>query len=95
MRNIPITEETTRIASRLIWFKTPEKALNDPYTFLAYVMTNGTLQDISTIKKILGMAVFEETLMHMPAGIMDERSWVYWNTICGKSPSPPLPQRNL
>lgn len=95
MFNIPITTETTHIASRLIWFKTPEKALQDPYNFLAYVMKNGTLQDIITIKKLLGMSVFEETLDHMPPGIMDKRSWVYWNIMCNKSPDTPLPTRNL
>lgn len=95
MPDIPITPETLHIASRLVWFKTPEQALNDSHTFFAYVMKNGTLQDVETIKKLCGMSAFEETLEHMPPGIMDQRSWVYWNVLCDKSPDTPLPERNL
>jgi len=95
MIKIPITEETKYIASCLIWFKPPEDALNDPYTFLAYVMRNGTLPEVTTIRNILGLSAFEEALDHMPPGIIDKRSWVYWHTLCDRTPIPPLPQRFL
>ena len=95
MFKIPITDETKKIAANLVWFKTPESALNDTYTFLAYLMKNGTLPEVTTMKKLLGMEAFEEVLSHMPLGIMDKRSWVYWNTVLNKSPDTPLPQRDL
>jgi len=98
MIKIPITNETKKIAANLIWFKTPEEAINDTYTFMAYLMKNGTVSEVATIKKHLEvkvMTAFEETLSHMPPGIMDKRSWVYWNTLFNRSPNTPLPQRNL
>lgn len=93
MLKIPHTPETERVAQRMIWFKSPAEALNDPYTFMAHVMTYGNLEDILTIKKVLGLSAFKETLHHVPPGIMDEKSWNYWNLIVGEYPPPPLPKR--
>ena len=95
MLKIPHTPEIEKVAQRLIWFKSPKEALNDPYTFMAHVMTYGTLEDVLTIKRTLGLGVFKEALHHTPPGIMDKKSWNYWNLVVGDYPPPPLPTRHI
>ena len=34
-----------------------------------------------------------EALEQAPPGIMDERSWAYWNAVTGRYPVPPMPRR--
>jgi hypothetical protein len=36
---------------------------------------------------------FQEALEHAPPGIIDKRSWAYWNVMFGRYPAPPMPQR--
>jgi hypothetical protein len=36
-----------------------------------------------------------EVLDHAPPGIIDARSWAYWNSKMGRYPPPPLPVRSL
>jgi hypothetical protein len=36
-----------------------------------------------------------EALDKAPPGIIDPRSWAYWNAIMGRYPTPPLPTRNF
>jgi hypothetical protein len=38
---------------------------------------------------------FREALDRAPAGIIDPRSWAYWNSKMGRYPAPPLPKRRL
>ena len=83
------------LAPRVIWFEPPEKALADPVRFLAYVMTYGTAKDIAVIKRYLDLNDFREALEHAPPGIIDARSWAYWNTVVGRYPVPPMPQRRF
>lgn len=95
MLEIPLTPDLKNVARRLIWFREPSKALQDPYTFLAHVMTYGTLEDVLVVKSALGLAAFQEALDHMPPGIMDPKSWSYWHLITGKYPAPPMPARRI
>lgn len=95
MIEIPLTPALKNVARRLIWFKEPNKALQDPYTFLAHVMTYGTVEDVLVVKRTLGLAAFQEALEHMPPGIMDPKSWSYGHLITGKYPAPPMPARKI
>jgi hypothetical protein len=92
---IPKTEELLQIAKRLLWFCSPEEALEQPTLFIAHVMTYGTIKDILVVEDNLGKEAFEHTLDQAPAGVFDARSWAYWNLICNRRPTPPLPTRNL
>lgn len=47
---IPLTPEMLHIARRMVWFQKPEEALKHPYTFMAHVMTYGTVEDIIVVK---------------------------------------------
>ena len=36
-----------------------------------------------------------EALDRAPPGIVDPRSWAYWNNVLGRYPAPPMPKRAL
>jgi hypothetical protein len=38
---------------------------------------------------------FREALDRAPPGIIDPRSWAYWNSKMGRYPPPPLPKRHF
>jgi hypothetical protein len=78
-----------------VWFEEPEKALADPIRFLAYLMTYGTPDDIAVVHRHVGDDGFREAIENAPPGILDERSWAYWNAMAGHYPTPPMPQRNF
>jgi hypothetical protein len=58
-------------------------------------MTYGTSDDIAVVRRYLGLEDFREALERAPPGIIDERSWAYWNTMTGRYPVPPMPQRHI
>ncbi len=95
MKPIPVTPETADIARRIIWFEPPEQALADPIRFMAYAMRYATHEDMKAIRCHVSEEDFREALDKAPPGIIDSRSWAYWNSKMGRYPAPPLPERNL
>ena len=95
MLKIPHTKDLQKVAQRMVWFKSPHDALDDPYTFMAHVMTYGTLKDVIVVKKSLGIDSFKEALDHLPPGIMDETSWHYWSIMMDRYPVSSLPERTF
>ena len=95
MKAIPLTPETEQIARRIVWFETPEEALGNPIRFLAYAMAYATHEDMKTLRNHVSDADFEEALKNAPPGVIDPRSWAYWNSKMGHWPPPPLPQRQF
>ena len=95
MNPLPRSAELMALAPGVIWFEAPERALADPVRFLAYLMTYGTAEEIAVVRRYLTLSDFREALDHAPAGIMDERSWAYWNVMTGRYPVPPMPRRQL
>lgn len=93
--HIPKTPEILAVAKKVVWFKEPEKTLENPYHFLAYLMTYGLPEDVITVQKYLTLKHFKEALEHAPAGVFDQRSWAYWNLMCHRYPPPEMPQRPL
>ena len=90
MKPLPHNADLLSLAPRVVWFEPPERALAEPVRFLAYVMTYGTLQDVAVIRRYVQLDDFREALEHAPPGIMDERSWAYWNAMTGRYPVPPM-----
>jgi len=95
MKSIPLNPETETVARRLVWFESPEEALADPVRFLAYAMARATHEEMKVIRQYVDDADFLEALEKAPPGIVDRRSWAYWNSKMGRYPAPPAPQRRL
>ena len=87
---LPRAPELLRVARRVIWFEEPERALADLLQFLAHVMVFRTVEDLKALRGIVGKHEYREVLEQAPRGIF-ERSWAYWNLVCGRNPAPPLP----
>lgn len=95
MTPIPLNPETEALARRIIWFEPPVQALADPIRFMAYVMTHATPEDLSVLRRYVSDDDFREALDNAPPGIIDPRSWAYWNVRFGRYPPPPMPRRHL
>jgi len=95
VKNIPLTPQMLDVAPRIIWFEAPERALADPVRFMAYAMTYARHEDMRLIREHVSDQDFCEALDRAPAGIIDPRSWAYWNSKMGRYPPPPLPQRQF
>ena len=95
MKPIPTTEKMLGVAPRIIWFEPPERALADPVRFMAYAMTYARHEDMRVIREHVSDADFREALDRAPPGIIDPRSWAYWNSKLGRYPPPPLPKRHF
>ncbi len=96
MKPLPATPELVEIARRLIWFESPEKALGDPVRFMAYAMARATAEDMAKIRECVSDEAFKEAIDTAPRGIIDPRSWSYWNlVIANREHAPPLPVRRF
>ena len=89
------SENLRQVARRVFWWLTPEEGMADGLRLAAQVMTWGTWDDVQTTRLALGEETFRRALLAPPAGLFDERSWVYWHHYFGISPVPPLPRRKL
>ena len=95
MKSIPITPKIEAIARRVIWFEEPEQALVDPVRFMGYAMRYAPHEDMQVIRQYVSDDDFREALEKAPPGIIDGRSWAYWNSKMGRYPAPPLPVRQF
>ena len=95
MKPIPLNLEFEPVVRPVIWFEPPEEALSDPVRFMAYAMARATHEDMKVIRRYVDDADFVEALDKAPAGIIDRRSWAYWNSKMGRYPAPPPPVRKL
>jgi hypothetical protein len=90
VKHLPLNRDLLAVAPPIVWFEPAEQALADPIRFLAYLMTYGK---IAVVRRYLDLDDFREALEHAPPGVIDERSWAYWNTMVGRYPAPPMPRR--
>jgi hypothetical protein len=95
MKPIPLTPETEAIARRIVWFEEPATALENPVRFMAYAMRHATHEDMKALRRYVSDEDFREALDRAPPGIIDPRSWAYWNSVMGRYPAPPLPKRTF
>jgi hypothetical protein len=95
MKPIPLNPETEPVVRRLVWFESPEDALADPVRFMAYAFARATHDDMKVILRYIDEADLLQALDQAPPGIIDARSWAYWNSKMGRYPAPPMPTRNL
>jgi hypothetical protein len=95
MKPIPFIPEIEEVARRIIWFEPPKQALEDPVRFMAYAMARATHEDMQAIRRYVSDDDFREALDKAPPGIIDPRSWAYWNLKLGRFPPPPVPRRKF
>jgi len=95
MKPIPLNEETEAVAGRLIWFEPAALALEDPIRFMAYAFARATHQDMKILRAYLDDDDLREALDEAPPGVIDPRSWAYWNLRMDRYPTPPPPQRRV
>ena len=95
MKPLPHTPALLRAAKRIVWFKAPEEALDNPIELLAYAMKHSTDRDMALLLEHVGKAGLCEAIDKAPPGIIDARSWSYWNAKIDRIPPPPRPRRVL
>ena len=95
MKQIPLNNETQAIAERLIWFEPADVALSNPVRFMAYAFARATHEDMKVLQSHVGEDGLREALDNAPAGIIDPRSWAYWNARMGRYSTPRMPGRRL
>lgn len=95
MKQLPLNPDLAAVAQRVIWFEPPAEALAEPVRFMAYAMTYASHEDMKVIRRYVDDADFLEALDNAPPGIIDPRSWAYWNVKMGRYPVPPMPKRQL
>ena len=95
MRHIPLNPETDELARSLVWFEAPKDALADPVRFMAYAFARASHEQIRSLRRYLRDEDFREALEQAPPGIIDRRSWAYWNSKFGRYPAPPMPMRKF
>lgn len=83
------------MAQRVIWFEPPEVALADPIRLVAYAMAKSTPEDMDLILQHIGQDGLREAIENAPPGIIDPRSWAYWNLMADIEPALPMPQRRF
>ena len=95
MTPIPLTAITRQIAARIVWFEPPERSLARPIRFMAYAMAKALPEDMRVLRQYVSDDDLREALDCAPAGIIDPRSWAYWNSKMGRYPAPPMPVRKF
>ena len=86
------------LASKYIWWKTPEEAVAMPERVIAQVMNIGDYSDVQALVAQVGNEVLRNVLLHAEAGQFNERSWHYWHYRLGLAELeqvPPLPVRRF
>ncbi len=93
MKPIPLNPDTEAVARRVVWFEEPAEALEDPIRFMTYAMKHAVHDDMKVLRRYVSDEDFREALDKAPPGIIDPRSWAYWNNKMGRYPTPPMPKR--
>ncbi|QKE40485.1 MAG: hypothetical protein HO274_03535 [Ferrovum myxofaciens] len=96
---IRVNQEALKpLASKYVWWKTPEDAVSMPERVIAQVMNIGDYMDVQTLATQVGDDVLREVLTHAEAGQFNERSWAYWHYrlgLSGVDRVPDLPVRRF
>ena len=86
------------LASKYVWWKTPDEAVEMPERVMAQVMDIGDYADVQQLAHQVGDEVLREVLTHAQAGQFNQRSWAYWHYRLGLADAdqvPPLPLRRF
>ena len=87
-----------RLASKYVWWKTPEEAVSMPERVVAQVMNIGDYADVQALAALLGDDALRAVLTNAQAGQFNERSWTYWHyrlNLASEGDVPDLPVREF
>jgi hypothetical protein len=84
-----------QLAKKYVWWQAPAEALKHPQVLLCQLMQLGTWSDVREVRSLVGDAAFKDALQRAPPGLLDRKSWNYWNLFYGFVPVPPMPTRPL
>lgn len=86
------------LASKYVWWKTPDEAVGMPDHVMAQVMDMGDYADVQRLAQLVGDAVLRDVIAHAQAGQFSPRSWAYWHYrlgLAGVDGVPPMPVRRF
>lgn len=92
---IPLSDATSTVARRLVWFEPPELALKEPLRFLAYAFAHARDSDMRVLRTLVSDNELRFALQNAPPGIIDAKSWAYWHLMLDLGDAPSLPTRQL
>lgn len=86
------------LATRYIWWKSPEIAMQKPERVAAQVMNIGDYDDVLRLVAAVGDEYLRSVLAHAEIGQFNARSWHFWHYRLGMSEVgcvPEMPVRKL
>ena len=95
MKPIPLKDETRALAECLVRFEPPVEALAVPVRFMAYAFARTTHEQMKILRAYVSEDHWKDALDNAPPGIIDPRSWAYWQSRAGRYPAAPLPTRQF
>lgn len=90
-----MSDELQTLARKYVWWEPAERALERRGLLLCQLMQLGTPGDVELARRAFGDQAFKVALREAPPGVLDARSWNFWNRFFGILPVPPLPSRPL
>jgi hypothetical protein len=87
-----------QLASKYIWWKSPEEALRYPQRIAAQVMDIGDYDDVQRLANAFGDDYLRRIIAKAEAGQLNERSWTYWHyrlVLAKPGKVPPMPKRRF
>jgi hypothetical protein len=86
------------LASKYVWWKTPDEAVDMPDRVIAQVMNIGDYADVQQLVHQVGDDVLRQVIAQAQAGQFGQRSWAYWHYRLGLASVdhvPPMPSRRF
>ena len=92
-------DQIRHLASRYIWWQSPEEVMSQPDRLIAQIMNLGDYADVQYMVNAIGAGPLLKALSSAQAGQFNPRSWHYWHYRLGlkssKESLPALPKRTF
>jgi len=92
-------DQIQHLASRYIWWQTPDETMTKPAKLMAQIMNIGDYPDVQILVNVVGNEVLRAILATAQAGQFNQRSWNYWHYRLGLIDAneivPSLPKRTF
>ena len=92
-------DQIRHLASRYIWWQSPEEVMSQPDRLIAQSMNLGDYADVQYMVNAIGTGPLLKALSSAQAGQFNPRSWHYWHYRLGlrssKESLPALPKRTF